>query len=125
MSGAFYSNLSAERWFSLSIVGQMANIGSDVVRAARFRDRDPERAWAALSRALELFELTLRDPKNRSLCPLQELCRAKEFFVGAFLGCSEFASLDDMVRYFDFFAWAYARERERASQQGAPGPAAS
>jgi hypothetical protein len=59
----------------------------------------------AVERALELFDLTLSDPrwKGRRL----EVARAREVFCDAAYGGGLYkSSLADLVRYFDNFAFA-------------------
>ncbi len=68
-----HQKLASGRWFNLSLAEQMANIGSEVHRSL-YSDNKP-----AFERALELFDLTLADPKN--LRRLKEVARLREAFV--------------------------------------------
>ena len=96
------SNLSDNRWHTLPMAEQMANIGSEVGRAAKWQGKDDARFDGAISRAMELIDLTLEDPRwhNRLL----ELSRFKEFFCDAVLGGHEydttFASLEKYLTPF-------------------------
>jgi hypothetical protein len=99
----------AERWGRLSLLEQLANIGSEVGRAARARERQQqERFDHALDRALELFDLTLADARWRGR--RREIARAREvvcdFLVGDNAYGSTAASLD---AYFLPFAVAARR----------------
>ena len=54
----------SKKWFQLSLSEQMANIGSEVIRAVKWHNKgEKEHKEKALERALELFDLTLSDPR--------------------------------------------------------------
>lgn len=95
---------SAEgKWFGLSLCEQLGNIGSEVHRALRWQDKDRDNFEAAVNRTLELFELTLKDPRWRKR--LREIARARELFCDAITGGKEYkSSLTDLDRYFFHFA---------------------
>lgn len=85
MSDFFHTELASGKWQELSLVAQMANIGSEVGRAAKWKEAGKSgRAEAAACRALELFDLTLADPKNRTR--LREVARTRELFADFFFG---------------------------------------
>lgn len=111
MSGEIlHKNLAAGRWHKLTFAEQMANIGSEVGRACRSQNRDEVRFWAAVIRAMELFNLTFSDKRwgNR----LKELSRVYEVFCDAVLGGKMYGSaLKDLDRYFNYFGILAARER--------------
>jgi hypothetical protein len=90
-------------WAKFSLELQMANIGSEVSRALRGKG-DHERYWGAVARALDLFYLTVEDPRWKGR--LKEILRVRELFAAAALGSDEFkTSLQDLDRYFDCFLW--------------------
>jgi hypothetical protein len=61
--------------------------------------------WAAVERALELFDLTLEDARWQGR--RREIARAREVFLDAVFGGREYkSSLKDLTRYFDMFAYA-------------------
>ncbi len=99
------ATVSKERWQTLSLAEQLGNIGSEVGRAAKWQGKDESSFWGAVTRALDLFELTQEDRrwKNRRM----ELDRAREVFADAVLGGKEYKSyLKDLEKYFMFFALA-------------------
>jgi hypothetical protein len=99
-----HQSLATGRWFSFSLVEQLGNIGSEVSRAIRARG-DEKRFQGAVVRALELFDLTIRDPRWRKR--LKELTRARELFCAAVCGSHEYGTtLEDLDRYFTYFAYA-------------------
>lgn len=68
-----HEQFSAGRWHSLSLVEQLANVGSDVTRAARWHGKDQQRCEQAFDRAIELLDLTIAD--NRWKGQRKELTR--------------------------------------------------
>lgn len=92
------SNISENRWHGLPLAEQMANIGSEVGRAAKWQDKDNDRFDGAVARALELIDLTLEDFRWHSRLP--ELGRFKEFFCDAVLGGHEYGTtLTSLEKY--------------------------
>lgn len=93
------------RWARLSFFQQMGNIGSEVSRACRWKEKQkPEMMLKAFDRGLELLDLTIalsRGPRRR------ELLRAREVMCDFFLGENDYqSSAEQMKRYFDVFALA-------------------
>lgn len=64
-----------EKWFAMSLVQQMVNIGNEVKRAVKF-DVDSSKKAMFLDRAIQYTQLTMKDPKNRQVLP--ELRISKE-----------------------------------------------
>ncbi|HNA62128.1 MAG TPA: hypothetical protein PKW79_03530 [Rhabdochlamydiaceae bacterium] len=96
--------VTSERWYKLSLMEQLANIGSEVNRVMRARG-DEKKFESAINRGLELFDLTLSDPRwqNRR----REIARARELFCDAILGGSEYqTTFEDLDKYFYYFAYA-------------------
>ena len=80
-----YQNLEfRKRWQKLSLFEQMANIGSEVLRAIDWRKKNSEYSQLALERALELLDLTVEDKKNHCRGRLKELLRTRECLVDYF-----------------------------------------
>ena len=97
-----------EKWRTLSLAEQLGNIGSEVGRAAKWQGKDDNSFWGAVTRAVELFDLTQSDKrwyKRRS-----EINRAKESFADAVLGGTEYqTNLQDLEKYFMQFAMVAIR----------------
>jgi len=110
MSGQIlHKNLAAGRWYELSLAEQMGNIGSEVSRARLSRGKDEARFWGAVTRGLELFNLTLID-KRWNAGRKKEICRACEIFCDAVLGGKVYDSdLESLDRYFMNFALLAAK----------------
>ena len=110
-----HGGLGAGRWLELTLIEQLANIGSDVGRACRARDAgDGARFDAALDRALELFDLTLAD-RRWNLPKLGEVARAREATVDFLIGDNVYgSSTASMDAYFTSFAAAARAARIRS-----------
>lgn len=92
-------NLNLSRWSQLSLVEQMANIGSEVVRSLKWRDKQNMKyANMANERALELFDLTLADKRHFS--GLKEIARARELWLDFFVGTNQYHQTADQWRNY-------------------------
>lgn len=101
-----HKEMASGRWKKFSTIEQMANIGSEVLRALKWKNkRNKEYADLAFERALELFDLTVDDPKNRRR--LKEILRARELFADYFTGHNEFKSSDEEWQKY-FYSYNYA-----------------
>jgi hypothetical protein len=98
-----HQQLAEGGWSKLSLLEQLANVGSEVGRAAKWQNRDRTSYEAAYRRALELLDLTMQDVRWRHR--LKEISRARELLIGAVSGEYE-TSLQDLDRYFMQFALA-------------------
>lgn len=99
------TSISKERWFRLSLAEQLGHIGSEVGRAAKWQGQDEHSFWGAVTRALELFDITQMDTRWQKRRP--EIDRAREVFADAVLGGREYQSnLKDLEKYFMSFALA-------------------
>ncbi len=109
MRTVFHKNLSTSHWCEFSLVEQMGNIGSEIERALRGREKnDLAQSEAALYRGLELFDMTLGDPKNFGR--LKEVARSRELFLDFFIGENIYGSTKESWRkYFLDFAIAARR----------------
>ena len=86
---------------------QLGNIGTEVARAVRAKESgNTARAWHALARSLELFDLTIADPRWHGP-KLREICRAREVVCDFLVGDNVYASsAESLERYFLPFAVA-------------------
>ena len=107
-----HQDLAAGRWQALSLLEQMANIGSEVERAIKWKEKNnPEYSTKACERALELLDLSLNHPGNKT--HFREIARTREALVDFFLDKNTFSSSEKIWRrYFLEFATA-AREYEK------------
>ena len=103
MGEFLHKNLAAGRWFELTLAQQLGNIGSEVSRARLSQGKNEERFWGAVTRGLELFNLTLADKRWGER--RKEIARAYEVFCDAILGGEVYDSdLESLDRYFTNFA---------------------
>ena len=100
-----HASLAAGRWQTLSLVEQLANVGSEVARMRRWEGRDPVSCEKAFVRALALLDLTIQD--QRWTGRRKELTRARELLCDAMLGGQDYnGDLAGLDRYFFHFAVA-------------------
>jgi len=110
MANFIHQELAAGKWFALSLIEQLAHIGSEVGRARKWQGQDENSFNGAVDRALDLFDLTLVDSRWKGRH--KEIARARELFCAAALGEIEYqTSLADLDSYFSTFAMAAARAR--------------
>ena len=84
MAEPLHKNLADGKWFTLTLAEQMGNIGSEVGRAFGWKEKNEKTLGEnAGQRALELFDLTIQDP--RWLKRLKEIARAREVFCDFFM----------------------------------------
>ena len=104
METAIHQNLALGRWQQLSLPEQLGNIGSEISRTAKWQGKDKEIFENTVDRALELFDLTLDDPRWKGR--LQEIARAREVFCDIIFGDKKYkTSLEDLDKYFTQFAF--------------------
>ncbi|MEX2053270.1 MAG: hypothetical protein WD898_03535 [Candidatus Paceibacterota bacterium] len=105
-----HKGLADGRWYELTLLEQLGNIGSEVGRASQAQDKDSDRFWSAVWRAIELFDLTLGDTRWKG--HLKEIGRAKEVFCDAVYGGREYgSSLAELEQYFNYFAIAAMKNK--------------
>lgn len=99
-----HKELAQGKWKQLSLMEQMANIGSEVERALNWRKKNNANySQQAIERALELLDLTLAC--NAQTRHIRELTRLRETIVDYFFGTNEFMSTDaQWKKYFLQFA---------------------
>jgi hypothetical protein len=109
---ALHPDLAAGRWQTLSLVEQLANVGSEIERVLKWLSRgNPDYAQRALERGLELPELTIADSKHAGRP--RELTRLREVLLDYFLGENEFGSSASNWRsYFHPYASAVALRKD-------------
>lgn len=96
--------LAEGRWFELSLIEQLANIGSEINRIIKAKN-DQKKFDSSVTRALELFDLTIQDIRWKSR--LKEILRVREVFCDIIYGDNQYqTSLKDLNRYFFNFALA-------------------
>ncbi len=98
-----HKSLAAGRWAKMSLVEQMANIGSEVSRALKWKRKNHEDyCLRAVGRALELIYLTIESVTVKS--HIRELTRLREAILDYFYGDNEFGSSDILrEKYFNHF----------------------
>lgn len=101
-----HKELAAGRFKKLSLIEQMANVGSEVERAIKWKEKEnQEYSQMAFFRALELLDLIIKDNKNKSR--LKEITRVREAFADYFAFNNEYCSTAEEWRKY-FYAFNYA-----------------
>ena len=100
-----------KRWQNLSLVEQLANVGSEVERALKWRKKgNTEYSLSAFEKALELLDYTT-DGIN-DFYRLRELKRLREVLVDYFTGDNIYSSNAGSFRkYFYGFNFAVSLSR--------------
>lgn len=96
-----------DAWKKLSLIEQLANIGSEVSRMINWKNKNEQYAKLAFYRALELIDLTVADPKN--IQSLTEILRVREVLADYFLGENMFKSTAQSLEKYFFSFGIYAR----------------
>lgn len=101
-----HSDLTQNHWNNFSFFEQMANVGSEVERAIKWKNKgNKEYSTLAFERALELLDLTIADEKNKT--KLKEIVRVREALADYFVFDNEYKSSDkSWQNYFYAFSWA-------------------
>lgn len=105
--------ITPKRWYTMPLIEQLSNVGCDLDRAVRRRNEgNIKSSKNFFSHALELFSLTINDPKNY---PHQnELIRVKNSLIDYFVGNNENDSTDEQwYDYFMYFNYLYALQKRK------------
>lgn len=106
------NKLDAERWASISLMEQMANIGSEVGRTCKWMKKDKtDMAEKAFSRSLDIIDLTIKygrlnQPGRGEY--LKELCRLRECFCEAYIN-HDIHTLELLDKDLGHYATAFRR----------------
>jgi len=101
-----HKNLAGGKWQTLTFFEQMANVGSEVERAIKWKNKgNAEYSRMAFERALELLDLTINSAKSQSR--IKELARVREILADYFFFENSYNSTDkDWQNYFYSFNFA-------------------
>ena len=99
-----HKNLAEGGWQKLSLVEQLANVGSEARRALKWKECGEKKiAENCFWRALELVDLTIAD--KRWAGRLKEILRLREVLCDYFFDAGNYRiSSDELNRYFLPFA---------------------
>lgn len=101
--------IDVDRWAAMTLLEQMANIGSEVGRTRKWMEKGKmQLAESAFYRGLDLIDATIKVGRSNSpsrVCLLKELCRVRELYAEAFLE-NDSNSLAYLDKYFGQFAAA-------------------
>ncbi len=101
-----HKNLASGHWQELSFFEQVANIGSEIERTIKWKNKgNTQYSSLAFERGLELLDFTIEDKKNKSR--LRELLRVREALADHFVFENEYGSTDKNWQNY-FFAFNFA-----------------
>lgn len=104
-----HRDIADGRWQKLSFFEQMANIGSEVERTIKWKNKNNmQYSQMAFERALELLDLTIES--NKSLNCLRELLRLREALADYFVFENNYGSTDEKWHKY-FYAFSFAARR--------------
>jgi hypothetical protein len=100
---SFLNDKFLEKWFQLSSIEQMANIGAEVGRAINWKKKGEKNlSLNALFRALDLIDASVADKKNKNR--LKEFLRTREILVDYFVGKNIYQTSESQLeKYFYYF----------------------
>lgn len=98
----YHTTLTKQKWAALPLCEKMANIGSEVHRAIRWKKQNnTEYSNMAFFRSLELLDLSLETTKGSTL---REIARTREALVDFFAGDNIYKTTTSIwEKYFNFF----------------------
>lgn len=100
-----------KRWHDLSLMEQLANVGSEVERALNWQEKgNTEYTTISFERSLELLDYTTEGMDN--FYRLKELKRLREILVDYFAGQNIYHSSAGLFRNY-FYGFNYAASLSR------------
>jgi len=110
-----HKDLARGKWNELTLMQQLANVGSEVGRAINWKNKgNKEYSNNAFERALELLDLTLADKKNKKR--LKEVARVREGLVDYFFNGNFYNFTDEWwEKYFLGFNYAAVNHDSRVA----------
>ena len=101
-----HTDLIDSRWHLLSIEEQLANIGSEVIRALNWKEKGISKiSRSANFRALELLDLTLTDRCHEK--GVKEIARLRELWMDFYYGENCYRqTAEQWKKYFSAFTYA-------------------
>lgn len=104
-----HKNLASGKWQELSLIHQLANIGSEIFRTISWKQKNNlVYSQMAFDRGIELLDLAIADSKN--IGRLKELCRLREILIDYFLFDNQYKSSDQLWQNY-FFAFNFAARK--------------
>lgn len=91
------------KWFSMPIGVQLSNVGSEVHRAIKWKNKgDEQKKSSFCAKAIEFLELTKADPKNQYRKGELNGCinELKDYFMGENIYDT---TEEQLIKYYDAF----------------------
>ena len=106
------------RWFKLDLANQLGNIGSEVDRVKKWQEKNnADYAEKSFWRALELIDLTRKDPRWKG-AKNKEIGRLREVFCDTVINDSQLYNtpIEYFQKYFMDFAMVARRQHLEKGQ---------
>ncbi len=93
----------ALRWNQMPVGTQLANVGGEISRAIRWKNKgEKDKELSFLKKAMEFLDLTISDPKNQKR--LGELNECKYELNDFFFGGNTYQNTDEsLMKFYDSF----------------------
>ncbi len=106
-----HKDLASGRWFSMTAMEQLGNIGSEVERSLKWhKSGHIENRDQAIARMLDLIDITVQDPKWKNR--LKELLRTREVLCDYFYGDNIYSVSPELFQK-DFLYYGIAARASR------------
>ncbi len=91
------------RWFEMPVGQQLANVGGEINRAIRWKNKhEKEKELSFLDKAMEFLKLTMQDPKNKNR--LGELYECKREIDDFFFEGNTYSNTDEsLMKFYNSF----------------------
>ncbi len=107
----YKSHVDKDKWYQMHTAEQLANIGSEVFRAMKWKKLDKEIANSAYLRAMDLFYISIEYAIDKKMLGyLQELCRLKEFWLDFYKGDNQYNSDEQFFNNYFYDMTIYANK---------------
>ena len=101
----YHKQLSLQKWSDMSLAVKMANVGSEVIRAMKWKDEGNEAYGSlAFARSLELIDMSIEAEEEKAR--LKEWCRLREMWVDYWWGENQYQSKREQWQQY-FFQFTY------------------
>lgn len=106
----YHKNLTVEKWATLSLAKQLANVGSEVIRTLNWGEKgNKEYSQLAFERSLELFDLTLASKKTEP--QYREISRLREAWVDYIKGSNVYQT-SEKIWNREFMSYTYLGQNQ-------------
>lgn len=107
MDAFYHQDLAKGKRYQMSLSEQLGNIWSEVSRSLQAKENKSDRLERSLDRMLELFDMSLSDPKYQ-YPQLKEIARLRETICSYFFWDNEYNLDADFLNKYFYSFWLVA-----------------